>query len=88
MAEKLPASVTQTEAGMLTKDEITILAGVGVRMCSDMIDAAAAADLFAAMGMEDSNPARRVTSRTADVWTAIANEYMAAFDELEANGTL
>ena len=82
MAEK-------TESCMLTEGDLNALAQVGVMMCTDMIDAAGVADLFAVMGMGDAmDPAQRVTPQTTKAWVAIANEYMEALDELTANGTL
>lgn len=76
-------------AEKLTDEDISSLAEVGVLMCTDMINAAAAYDLISVIGMEDFvEPAQRITHRTTDVWVTIAEEYAEALDELTANGTL
>lgn len=71
---------------MLTRDEFDNLLNVGATMCKDMIDAAATADRYIAMGIPKSS--LRISDEMTDVWVAIVNEYESALDDLEATGAL
>jgi hypothetical protein len=68
---------------MLTDEEVVLLEQVGQGMCRDMLRSARAADRMGQLGFTSV-----VTDDTVTAWIAIADDFKAAFDELEANRTL